>query len=1115
IDVITGVISTAVGDGTFGVPVNGASARSTIGFPQGIAFDAQGDLVVAGSDLLRVSPGADGLVRGDADESISVIAGCHTNCQQPFGGDGLPITHPQVFFGFIGSISVAPDGALLLSDYYRIRRIAPGADGIVTGAADEVIQTIGGYYDATGVVTNFNGDSYATQSDLSPMDFVVQDGHGQIIVVDGNNYRVRRFGFIGGSTGGTDADLSVSATASLSSAGIGQQIQYTVTVTNNGPASATGVSLTLAPSTGFVLDSVQPLGPCVLPLPGGIDPVRCDGGTLAAGQQVTFSFAVTPLSPGTLSAMFAVVGQGTDPQPANNAATVDVDIEPGADLGVSIVAPAGGATVNVGSALTFDVVMTNLGPSSAFVARLRWALPPALAFVSATIPGGTCDFSSGVVVCDVEPLAAGASPHATIVVRPTAAGPITSVFDVSSPLYDGNPANNSAAIAITADSLPAVITIQESIIVSDAAAALPSTLIGVVENIVISDSGVGNAPIVLPSTMIGIAEQIIVSDDARLDTGATLVLAPATATGPLGAPHTVTAIAADSSDESARVVVSLHSATNMRVQFADPGAVNSPLSVSTAQIAPGAYNIVVTLATDSTGALSSTAAQVVAALNAAPAASSLITAQTWPGNAGTGVVRPRALSSLTTVGFSIGGTTTLSTSCATMVPGVCSISYAGGAPGTDVISAYLDLNGNSIADSGEPSATAQKIWTPQPDLTIAKALVGSSGPVSTMTVDNGAIVRYRLTVSNAGAGATQGSILVTDTFTSALTFVSAGSDARCTAIGQAVQCQWAGPLPAGQAESFDILAQVGASVAPVGGSVQIANQALVSTPGQSDMANDGSNLTLLTVRSRDVVPPVLNLEDLTREATGPGGASVIFVATAVDNIDGPVPVTCVPASGSTFPLGTRPVDCSATDAAGNTATGRFNVTVIDTTPPGLTLPANIVTAASSASGSAVSYTATASDLVSGAVAVGCLPASGSTFAVGTTTVACSATDAAGNHANGSFTVTVNAFTVPGTAQLLATATFTKNAAGQYVATVTVRNTGTAAATVVQLTTALLNSTAGTPPPLAFGSVAPGASVVHQLTFAATAGSAGAGNVLRMSLNWTGGAASFSQRAILP
>jgi HYR domain len=55
---------------------------------------------------------------------------------------------------------------------------------------------------------------------------------------------------------------------------------------------------------------------------------------------------------------------------------------------------------------------------------------------------------------------------------------------------------------------------------------------------------------------------------------------------------------------------------------------------------------------------------------------------------------------------------------------------------------------------------------------------------------------------------------------------------------------------------------------------------------------------------------------------------------------------------------------------------------------------------------AVTYTASATDLVDGSVAVTCTPPSGSTFAAGTTTVSCSASDSRGNNAAGSFTVTV-------------------------------------------------------------------------------------------------------------
>jgi photosystem II stability/assembly factor-like uncharacterized protein len=87
-------------------------------------------------------------------------------------------------------------------------------------------------------------------------------------------------------------------------------------------------------------------------------------------------------------------------------------------------------------------------------------------------------------------------------------------------------------------------------------------------------------------------------------------------------------------------------------------------------------------------------------------------------------------------------------------------------------------------------------------------------------------------------------------------------------------------------------------------------------------------------RPLDSTPPVLFLPaNLTVEATGPTGAPVTFSASANDDHDGWVPVTCSPASGSTFPLGTTTVTCSATDAAANTATGTFTVTVADTTPP--------------------------------------------------------------------------------------------------------------------------------------------------------------------------------------
>jgi hypothetical protein len=75
------------------------------------------------------------------------------------------------------------------------------------------------------------------------------------------------------------------------------------------------------------------------------------------------------------------------------------------------------------------------------------------------------------------------------------------------------------------------------------------------------------------------------------------------------------------------------------------------------------------------------------------------------------------------------------------------------------------------------------------------------------------------------------------------------------------------------------------------------------------------------------VPPVLQLPaDVVVDATSPSGTPVAYEAMATD--DGTtVDVTCTPGTGTTFPIGTTAVECSAEDADGATTSGTFGVTV--------------------------------------------------------------------------------------------------------------------------------------------------------------------------------------------
>ena len=116
----------------------------------------------------------------------------------------------------------------------------------------------------------------------------------------------------------------------------------------------------------------------------------------------------------------------------------------------------------------------------------------------------------------------------------------------------------------------------------------------------------------------------------------------------------------------------------------------------------------------------------------------------------------------------------------------------------------------------------------------------------------------------------------------------------------------------------------------------------------------------------DTTGPVITVPaTATVEATSGTGAIFTYTATATDLVDGNVAVTCTPASGATFPLGTTTVSCSATDARGNSGVASFTVTVADTTSPVVTVPANATVEASSATGAIFTYSATANDLVDG------------------------------------------------------------------------------------------------------------------------------------------------------
>src|SRR3989338_5395664 len=204
------------------------------------------------------------------------------------------------------------------------------------------------------------------------------------------------------------------------------------------------------------------------------------------------------------------------------------------------------------------------------------------------------------------------------------------------------------------------------------------------------------------------------------------------------------------------------------------------------------------------------------------------------------------------------------------------------------------------------------------------------------------------------------------------------------------------------------------------GGVEIATGAEPTVTLSLDMHSiiltviDDEGLTatdIVSVIVQDTTPPTITCPvNITAEATSSTGATVGYPpATATDTVS-TTTIVYSQASGTVFTLGQTSITVTASDAAGNSASCSFDVVVQDTTAPILSnVPANISHQATSGAGRVIYYTLpAASDMVDATPSVSCNPPSGSTFAIGTTTVTCTAADDAGNAATASFLVTITA-----------------------------------------------------------------------------------------------------------
>jgi uncharacterized repeat protein (TIGR01451 family) len=187
------------------------------------------------------------------------------------------------------------------------------------------------------------------------------------------------------------ADLTVRKEASSGTVLAGNELTYTIWITNSGPLPAQNVRVTDTLPGGMTwIASTPSQGTCTT--------LTCDLGILNPGGVATVNIRVrvnSNTSEGTLANQ-VIVGTDTPDDPANNTATVSTAVQTQADLSLTLRDEPD--PVVAGTLLTYTLTLTNAGPSDAQGVVLTLTLPISWQ-VDGFTPISGCSLDGNRIIC--------------------------------------------------------------------------------------------------------------------------------------------------------------------------------------------------------------------------------------------------------------------------------------------------------------------------------------------------------------------------------------------------------------------------------------------------------------------------------------------------------------------------------------------------------------------------------------------------------------------------------------------------------------------------------------------------------------------------------------------
>ena len=262
------------------------------------------------------------------------------------------------------------------------------------------------------------------------------------------------------------ADLAIAKAASQNPIAAGTAFSYTLAVSNLGTDAASSVLVedVLPAGLGYVGASGSGW---ICSFDAGTRKLACTRPTLAltGGTPSAITVNVTaPASPGALLNTATVTAATPDANPANNSASVTVNVASGVDLALTKTAPAG--PLYAGAPVSYALAVSNNSALAATSVTVDDVLDAALAFVAAGGNGWNCVYQSSDrrLTCFTATLAAGATSTISLTVTPagSAGTMIANRATVSSPDFrDTVPANDTSSTSITL-SAPADLAVSAS-----------------------------------------------------------------------------------------------------------------------------------------------------------------------------------------------------------------------------------------------------------------------------------------------------------------------------------------------------------------------------------------------------------------------------------------------------------------------------------------------------------------------------------------------------------------------------------------------------------------------------------------------------------------------------